>query len=73
MEIIKKNNYVPNLVAKGLRTQKMKNVGIIVPDITNEFFMKLVYEIEKNLFPKAMKHSFAIRMKTRRRRGRECA
>lgn len=50
MEIIKKNNYVPNLVAKGLRTQKMKNVGIIVPDITNEFFMKLVYEIEKNLF-----------------------
>lgn len=50
MDIIKKNNYVPNLVAKGLRTQKMKNVGIIVPDITNEFFMKLVYEIEKNLF-----------------------
>ncbi len=50
MDIIKKNNYVPNLVAKGLRTQKMKNVGIVVPDITNEFFMKLVYEIEKNLF-----------------------
>ena len=42
MDIIRKNNYVPNLVAKGLRTQKMKNVGIIVPDITNEFFMKLV-------------------------------
>ena len=52
MDIIRKNNYVPNLVAKGLRTQKMKNVGIIVPDITNEFFMKLVYEIEKNLFSK---------------------
>lgn len=50
MDIIQKNNYVPNMVAKGLRTQKMKNVGIIVPDITNEFFMKLVYEIEKNLF-----------------------
>lgn len=50
MDIIRENNYVPNLVAKGLRTQKMKNVGIIVPDITNEFFMKLVYEIEKNLF-----------------------
>lgn len=50
MDIIKANNYVPNMVAKGLRTQKMKNVGIIVPDITNEFFMKLVYEIEKKLF-----------------------
>lgn len=50
MNIIRENDYVPNLVAKGLRTHKMKNVGIIVPDITNEFFMKLVYEIEKNLF-----------------------
>lgn len=50
MRIIEKNHYEPNLVARGLRVQKMKNVGIIVPDITNEFFMKLVYEIEKNLF-----------------------
>lgn len=50
MRIIQENHYEPNLVARGLRVQKMKNVGIIVPDITNEFFMKLVYEIEKNLF-----------------------
>lgn len=50
MRIIRENNYEPNLVARGLRVQKMKNVGIIVPDITNEFFMKLVSEIEKNLF-----------------------
>lgn len=50
MRIIAENNYEPNLIARGLRVQKMKNVGIIVPDITNEFFMKLVYEIETNLF-----------------------
>lgn len=50
MRIIRENNYEPNLIAQGLRVQKMKNVGIIVPDITNEFFMKLVYEIEKCLF-----------------------
>lgn len=50
LRIIRENNYEPNLIARGLRVQKMKNVGIIVPDITNEFFMKLVYEIEKNLF-----------------------
>lgn len=48
--IIQENNYEPNLIARGLRVQKMKNVGIIIPDITNEFFMKLVSEIEKNLF-----------------------
>ncbi len=50
LRIIRENQYEPNLIARGLRVQKMKNVGIIVPDITNEFFMKLVYEIEKNLF-----------------------
>ena len=48
--VIAENNYEPNLIARGLRVQKMKNVGIIVPDIVNEFFMKLVHEIEMNLF-----------------------
>ena len=50
MRIIEENHYEPNLVARGLRVQRMKNVGIIVPDITNEFFMKLVHKIEKELF-----------------------
>lgn len=49
-KIIKEYNYVPNMVAKGLRTNRMTNIGIIIPDITNEFFVKLAYEIEKNLF-----------------------
>lgn len=48
--IIAENNYVPNMVAKGLRTQKMTNIGIIIPDIKNEFFVKLAYEIETELF-----------------------
>ncbi len=48
--IIEENNYVPNMVAKGLRTNRMNNIGIIVPDITNEFFVQLVHEIEKSLF-----------------------
>jgi LacI family transcriptional regulator len=49
-KIIAEYNYVPNMIAKGLRTQKMTNIGIIIPDITNEFFIKLAYEIEKELF-----------------------
>lgn len=50
LSIIEDRNYVPNQIAKGLRVQKMMNVGIIVPDITNEFFVKVVSELEKNLF-----------------------
>ena len=50
LSIIQRMNYVPNLIAKGLRVQKMMNVGIIVPDITNEFFVKLVSELENDLF-----------------------
>lgn len=48
--IIKDRQYVPNQIAKGLREQRTMNVGIVVPDITNEFFVKLVSEIDKNLF-----------------------
>lgn len=48
-EIIKKYNYVPNLAAKGLKTKRSNFIGIIVPDITNEFFAKIVVEIQKNL------------------------
>lgn len=49
-KIIKEYNYVPDMVAKGLRTKKMTNIGIIIPEITNEFFVKLAYEIETRLF-----------------------
>lgn len=50
LEIIQSREYVPNQIAKGLREQRTVNVGIVVPDITNEFFVKLVSEIDKNLF-----------------------
>lgn len=52
LSVIRKYQYVPNQIAKGLREQKTMNVGILVPDITNEFFVKLVFEIERNLFLK---------------------
>lgn len=50
LSAIQENNYTPNLVAKGLRVQKMMNVGIVAPDISNEFFTKLVCAIERKLF-----------------------
>lgn len=48
-DIIKEYNYVPNMAAKGLKTKRSNFVGVIVPDITNEFFAKIVVEIQNNL------------------------
>lgn len=50
LSIIKENHYIPNLVAKGLRTNKTKIIGLIVPDIVNEFFARLVLDIQMELF-----------------------
>ena len=48
--IIRENEYVPNMSAKGLRTSRTCVVGIIVPDITNPHFASLVLKLEINLF-----------------------
>lgn len=56
MKIIKKHNYSPSMLGKGLRTRKTSTIGVVVPDITNEFFAKVVQEVEKNLF----KSSYSI-------------
>ncbi len=50
LDIIKKYNYKPNLIAKGLRTNNSLCIGIIVPDITNEFFAKIVRKLERAFF-----------------------
>ena len=38
LQVMEENHYVPNLLAKGFRTQKFTTIGIIVPDISIEFF-----------------------------------
>lgn len=48
-DIIKRYGYVPNMAAKGLKTKKSNFVGVIVPDITNEFFASVVLEIQNTL------------------------
>lgn len=50
LRVIRENNYVPNMTAKGLRTNRTRIVGIIVPDITNPHFANLVLHMEKTLF-----------------------
>jgi LacI family transcriptional regulator len=48
LKIIEESGYRRNVNAKSLRTKKTQTIGIIVPDITNEFFAKIIQSVEKN-------------------------
>lgn len=48
-DIITKYHYRPNQMARGLRKNRGKVVGIIVPDVTNEFFAKMALEMQNRL------------------------
>ena len=48
--VIEEYDYSPNQMARGLRTSKNQIIGIVVPDITNEFFAKLIQVIQAKLF-----------------------
>ncbi|WP_270474925.1 LacI family DNA-binding transcriptional regulator [Clostridium cochlearium] len=39
---IKKLGYRPNIVARSLKTQRTSTIGIIVPDISNQFYPEIV-------------------------------
>lgn len=47
---IEEYGYRPNLLARGLRTNKVQMIGVIVPDITNEYFAKITLDMQKRLF-----------------------
>lgn len=42
LEAIKKLGYRPNIVARSLKTQKTKTIGILVPDISSGFYPEIV-------------------------------
>jgi LacI family transcriptional regulator len=48
-DIIEEYNYRPNQMARGLRKNRGKVVGIIVPDVTNEFFARMALEMQVRL------------------------
>ena len=45
-EVMKRLDYQPNEVARGLAKQKSNTIALIIPDITNPFFPELVIAIE---------------------------
>ena len=50
--IIDEYGYTANMAAKSLRMSKSKTIGLIVPNIDNEWFSQLVLKIEKYFFDK---------------------
>ena len=50
LSIINEYGYTTNMAAKSLRMSKSKTVGLIVTTLDNEFFSKLILEIEKYFF-----------------------
>ena len=49
-KVMREHGYTQNFVAKSLRMQKSYTVGILVPDIENVFFAKVVKQLETTLF-----------------------
>lgn len=48
----KQLGYIPNIMARGLRTNLSMTVGVIVPDLTNPIFPPLIRGIENYLAPR---------------------
>lgn len=46
VDVIKRLEYRPNAVARGLASKKTTTVGVIIPDISNTFYAELVRGIE---------------------------
>lgn len=46
MEAVAALGYVPNRAAQGLKEGKSNNIGLIIPDITNPLYPKLVKALE---------------------------
>lgn len=52
LSVAKKQGYAPNLAAKGLRESQSKSVGIVTPDVSNDFFASIVLDIERAMYAK---------------------
>lgn len=48
--IIAENHYTPDVIARGLRTNKVQTIGMILPDITNEFYAQITRNLQIRLF-----------------------
>lgn len=46
-DVIDQHQYTPSVFARGMIHRQTKNIGVILPDISNPYFVSLVAEIQK--------------------------
>ncbi|WP_018248260.1 LacI family DNA-binding transcriptional regulator [Orenia marismortui] len=49
LEVIKKLNYQPNAMARGLALQKTASIGILISNFTSHFFMEVLKGVQQGL------------------------
>ncbi|HPZ15552.1 MAG TPA: LacI family DNA-binding transcriptional regulator [Sphaerochaeta sp.] len=49
---VAKLNYQPNAVARSLKLNRTKSIGIILPEVSNTFFTEIIEQLESLLAPK---------------------
>src|SRR5262249_19510879 len=49
VEAARRAGYAPNALAQGLRTQRTRRIGLVVPDIQNDFYAAAAAAIEREL------------------------
>lgn len=50
LRIAKELNYNPNIIARNFATKKSNIIGLILPDISDEFFSEIIHSIDKTAF-----------------------
>lgn len=56
LEIVEKTGYMPNAIAKGLKQNRSKMIGFILPDISNPFFPN----VAKGMEEKAHEYGYGV-------------
>jgi LacI family transcriptional regulator len=56
MKAVENTSYIPNQLARGLKTKVTFTIGVIIPDIANEFFPEIV----KGIDDMANKYNYSI-------------
>lgn len=46
--IIDEHNYTPSVFARGMVNKQTKNIGVILPDISNPYFISLITQIQNS-------------------------
>ncbi len=50
LEVIEHFNYTPSMIARGLRGSRLPVIGVLIPDITGEFYNSLVLHLQQALY-----------------------